>query len=200
MLLLPLYQVQASCDHFQRFLSNPAYAPLLRFLYPYLCAPLKLTALNTYFWSHSQCPIIFCQGLLCFEEMLSGPLHSSALSSFVSSSTSKFCHACLEWLFVSEKRAQICVPYSVFPVTFFSGCLSSHREVLWARATRLEYSVSCGEWVKRPGDSMFCCSHFFKLRQVTARESLTCPHLLYSQTSSDGLEKYIFEKIRVTGH
>lgn len=93
------------------------------------------------------------------------------------------------------------MPYSIFPVTFFPGCLSSHSEVLWARATCLECSVSCGEWVKRPGDIIFCCSsHFFKFRQVTTRESLTCPHLLCSQTSSDGLEKYIFKKIQGTGH
>lgn len=102
-----------------------------------------------------------------------------------------------DYLF-QKKQAQICVPYSVFSVTFFSSCLSSHSQVLWA--INLEYSVSCGEGVKRPGDSTFCCSsHFFKFRQVTTRKSLTCPHLLCSQASSDGLEKYIFKKIQGTG-
>lgn len=48
-------------------------------------------------------PFLLVTRLLCFEGMLSGPLHSSTLSSFVSSST-KFCHACLEWLFVWEKK------------------------------------------------------------------------------------------------
>lgn len=63
----------------------------------------------------------------------------------------------------------------MFSIPFFSGFLSSHREVLWAGTTHLEHSVSYGEWVTRPGDSIFCCSsHSFKLWQVT------CSHLLCS--------------------
>lgn len=132
-------------------------------------------------------------GLLYFEETLLRPLHSSTLPSFVSFSASKFGRACWSDCLWQKKKKQICVPYSVFLVLLFSSCLFSHRDVLWAGATHLEYSVSCRERVTRPGDSIFCfSSHSVKLCQVTVTEPLTCPYLFCSQTSSHGLEKNTF--------
>lgn len=62
----------------------------------------------------------FDMGLLCFEEMLSVPLHSSTLSSCVPSLKYQFCHVCLEWLFVWEKKLQMLTSHS-FLATCFLG-------------------------------------------------------------------------------
>lgn len=77
-------------------------------------------------------PFLFVTRLLCFEGMLSGPLHSSTLSSFVSSST-KFCHACLEWLFVWEKNnSDMCAVFSVpSPILFWLIVLTLRGSLVW---------------------------------------------------------------------
>lgn len=175
---------------------------MLRFLYPYLCPLLKAHSFEHLFLeSQPMSHYLLSQGSCALKKCCQDPC--TALPCPALCPLKHLSSAMLAWsdYLFQKKRAQICVPYSVFPDPFFSGCLSSHSEVLWARATCLEYSVSCGEWVKRPGDSIFFSSScFVKFRQVTTRELLSCSHLLCSQTSSDGLEKYLFKKIQRTGH
>lgn len=143
--------------HFQIFLCNHAHAPLLGLLYPYLSvSPVLWTALNTYFWSEGQCPLIFWYGALV--------LWRHAVSTSAQLYPVQLCALFKISVLPRLPGVIICVRKKLRMLTshsFLATCSCTQR----ARATLLPCDANAGK-VLEAENAFFCSSHSFKLHRL----------------------------------